>query len=466
MGQIKILVLSKKKIKRAFFTAAASIIGIYFLISFYFFTHFCFNTEINGVWVSLKAHTQAPAMISQFIERYQLQLLERNKETEVIRRQDIDMKYNKNITLSQFKRLQNPFLWMGSLFKDNIYSIDNLYSYNKESLNNKINSLKCLNTPVTKSQNPGFRYSGTSYEIIKERYGNEINVDCFVRLIDQYIATGKTQLDLNSMNCYINPKYTANSKKTFKTKNLLDKYASAKITYRFGTATEEVNGSLINRWLSVDGNLDVIINKPEIVEYIKALSKKYNTVGITREFQTSTGRKIEIGGGLYGWKMDCDTEAEALFGHIKRQDVLEKEPAYLQRAFSREGNEIGNTYLEINITRQHVWFYKNGKLIIQGAVVTGNPNRGNSTVLGVYMINYKQKGAILTGPGYESKVTYWMPFFGNIGLHDASWRYQFGGTIYKTRGTHGCVNAPLYLAKTVFENIEAGTPVIVYEEDK
>ena len=59
------------------------------------------------------------------------------------------------------------------------------------------------------------------------------------------------------------------------------------------------------------------------------------------------------------------------------------------------------------------------------------------------MLNYKQKGATLKGPNYEAEVTYWMPFNGNIGIHDASWRYSFGGEIYKRNGTHGCVNAPI-----------------------
>jgi lipoprotein-anchoring transpeptidase ErfK/SrfK len=120
--------------------------------------------------------------------------------------------------------------------------------------------------------------------------------------------------------------------------------------------------------------------------------------------------------------------------------------------------------VEINITRQHVWFYKNGKLITQGDVVTGDPNKGYSTNVGTYMLNYKEKESTLRGANYEAKVTYWMPFNGNIGIHDASWRYSFGGEIYKRNGTHGCINSPLYLAKAIFENIEEGTPIICYEE--
>jgi len=106
------------------------------------------------------------------------------------------------------------------------------------------------------------------------------------------------------------------------------------------------------------------------------------------------------------------------------------------------------------------------KLITQGPVVTGNPNRGRSTKLGVYMLNYKETGSTLRGPDNEAPVTYWMPFNGNIGIHDASWRYSFGGEIYKSNGSHGCINAPKYLAKAIYDKIEEGTPIICYEEEK
>ena len=103
--------------------------------------------------------------------------------------------------------------------------------------------------------------------------------------------------------------------------------------------------------------------------------------------------------------------------------------------------------------------------MVQGDVVTGCKSKNTPTYLGVYALNYKQKDATLKGNGYSSKVTYWMPFNGNIGLHDASWRSSFGGSIYKNNGTHGCVNMPKYLAKTIYENIDANTPVICYSEE-
>jgi len=271
-------------------------------------------------------------------------------------------------------------------------------------------------------------------------------------------------LNLDGNLCYENPKFTLSSDKTPETKNLLDKYVKAKITYIFGSESETLDGNTINKWLSVDEDLEVVIDKKAVMEYVQGLSKKYDTVGAARNFKTSIGKIVEIKGGLYGWRINRPAEAKALIENIKLGEMLEKEPIYTQRALSRDENEIGNTYVEINITRQYLWYYKDGKLITRGAVVTGNPNKGYSTVLGTYMLNYKQKGATLVGPDYEAEVTFWMPFFGNIGIHDASWRYSFGGDVYKRNGTHGCVNVPFNLAKKIFDNIEAGTPIICYEE--
>ncbi len=464
MKQIRIMMLSKRKIKRNFFICTTSILGIYLLISLYFINHFFFQTEINGINVSLKPHEDVSSIIIRFINDYELKLLERDGETEIITSQDINMQYNKNSSISLITHKQNPFLWIGSLFENRRYYINDLFDYNITLLDHKFNDLKCFSRKIVEPRSVNFKYKDGSYELVKEIYGNKVNKNILFKTINKYISKGRQTLDLSAMQCYESPLFTIGSPKALKTKKILDRYVSARITYRFGNETEQLDGITIHHWLSVDENLEVIISNQEAAKFITVLSKKYDTVGIIREFQSSTGKKVELQGGLYGWKINRDAETKALLDNIKQADVIEKEPIYLQKAFSREGNEIGNTYVEINISKQHLWFYKDGKLIVHGPVVTGNPNRGHATVLGVYMVNYKQKEATLSGLNYEAKVTYWMPFFGNIGLHDASWRYNFGGEIYLRNGSHGCVNAPIYLASTVFENIEEGIPVVIYKE--
>lgn len=466
MKNIDIKKLFKSRVAGNIIIISASIVLIYLLVSIYFTNHFFFNTVINGVDVSLKAYEDADDIIRNYIKNYKLQLIERNGKTEEITSKDIGMQYNGKNSIYKIYHLQNSFKWISPLFKNQIYYEDDLYVYDNDYFKNKIDGLDCLNKDITEPQNVSFKYSNGSYEMIKEVYGNKVKKDKLYKVIEMSILRGETKLNLDEKHCYENPKYTLSSDKAPKTRDLLNKYIKTKITYIFGTEKEILDGNIINKWLSVDENLEAVINEKAVLEYVKVLSKKYDTVGIARNFKTSTGKIVEVKGGLYGWKINRDAEKKALIESIKLGEVLEKEPSYTQKAFARGKNEIGNTYVEINITRQHLWFYKDGRLITHGPVVTGNTNKGYDTVLGTYMLNYKQKGATLVGEDYEAEVTYWMPFYGNTGIHDATWRHSFGGEIYKRRGTHGCVNTPFNLAKKIFENIEEGTPIICYEELK
>lgn len=441
-----------------------SIILIYLIISLYFINHFFFNTVINGIDLSLKAHNETGHMVKNYIKGYKLQLIERGGKTQEITGQAIQMQYNKGNSIPEILRRKNPLTWIGSLFKEQKYYVNDLFVYDENDLDNEINNLNCLKKDIIEPRNVDFKYSNGSYELIEEVQGNKILKDKLYEAIKLSILNGNLKLDIDEKLCYENPKYTLNSDKTPETLRLLNKYVSANINYKFGSESEIVDGDKINKWLIVDENLDVLIDKTGVMGYIKELSKKYDTVGIKRSFKTSTGKVIEVEGGLYGWKIDLVAETKALLKNIDLGETVEKEPIYVQKALFRGADEIGGTYVEVNITRQYLWFYKNGKLITQGPVVTGNPNRGHSTVTGTYMLNYKQKGATLRGANYASEVTYWMPFFGNMGIHDASWRHSFGGEIYKRNGTHGCINAPLYLAKTIFDNIEEGIPIISYKE--
>ena len=85
-----------------------------------------------------------------------------------------------------------------------------------------------------------------------------------------------------------------------------------------------------------------------------------------------------------------------------------------------------------------------------------------STPTGVYAVDAMMSPYTLTGEDYESDVTYWLPFNGNVGIHDASWRSEFGGKLYLTEGSHGCVNTPYDQVEIIYQNIGIGAPVVVY----
>ena len=109
-----------------------------------------------------------------------------------------------------------------------------------------------------------------------------------------------------------------------------------------------------------------------------------------------------------------------------------------------------------------MWLYKNGKLIVETDVVTGNNDGAHNTPKGYHNIYSRARNTTLSGPGYSSFVEYWMAFCGGCGIHDSSWRSEYGGNIYNGNGSHGCVNTPYGAVATIYNNIPTGTPVIIY----
>ena len=178
---------------------------------------------------------------------------------------------------------------------------------------------------------------------------------------------------------------------------------------------------------------------------------------------------MEITKGDYGWRMNRADTTEELIAAVKEGGSHEMTPLWLQEANSRSSQDWGNTYVEINLSAQHLYFYKDGALVVESDFVSGNMSKGYDTPGGIYSLKYKQSPAVLRGDiqpdgsyGYESPVTYWMPFNGGVGMHDASWRSTFGGNIYLSNGSHGCINLPISAAKKIYENISSGTPVICF----
>ena len=258
--------------------------------------------------------------------------------------------------------------------------------------------------------------------------------------------------------------YNKDSIQLTKIRDELNKYLSAEITYDLGDRRAVIDKARLSTWLSIDPNMQVVLDEQAIADYIVGLAKEYDTLGTTRYFTTSTGGRVKVVGGDYGWQINVQDEIGEVIKLIKEGKPVEREPLYTQSALKHGTNDIGSTYVEVNLSKQHIWFYKSGELIVEGDIVTGNLKKNYDTPQGTYALAYKAADVVLRGPGYASPVKYWMPFNGGIGLHDANWRSTFGGEIYRTNGSHGCVNLPTKVANEIFDNIEAGIPVICYFE--
>lgn len=455
----------RRKIVIGIIIFICTLLTIYLGLSAYFMKHFYFGSVINGINVSGKSIEEVENKISSKIESYTLEIEERGNRSEKITANDINLKYNPNGKIKEFKDSQKPFKWCYEIFSKEKTILSKVVIYDEKLLDERINNLSCFDKDnIIEPKNANLEYTDNGYEIVKEVYGNKVNKDALYDNVVCAIINGKTKINLSWLNCYEAPKYTSESKEIAQAKEVLTKYTSSTITYTFGGRAEFLDKSTISSWLKIDDNCQVVFDEEKVRNYINTLGENYNTFGKSRDFLTSLGTTVKVNGGNYGWLINSSKEVNDLINTIKEGKAKTKEPIYTLTAKSREYNDIGNTYVEINLTKQHLWFYKEGSLIVQGDIVSGNVNNNCSTPTGTFRLNYKQKDATLKGQGYSSSVNFWMPFNGGIGIHDASWRYVFGGQIYKNNGSHGCVNAPYYLAKTIFENIEEDVPIICYSE--
>lgn len=242
------------------------------------------------------------------------------------------------------------------------------------------------------------------------------------------------------------------------------------VTYQLpNNQTEVLDGLTIATWVNGSQGLTVSVDAAKVADYVQGLRNKYDTPAGTQTWQSADGTAKSIKTD-YGWHIDQEKETEALIANIQSLQSVTREPVYASRAVQTEMPQWGKTFVEIDISSQHVYFYQNGNCVWDSKCVTGtatDPDRATPT--GVFALKYKQRDRVLRGrinpqtgkPSYESPVAYWMPFNGNIGLHDANWRSSFGGSIYLKSGSHGCINLPPKNAKTLYDLITPGTVIVV-----
>lgn len=464
------------KVKALWITGGvlAGICLIYVAISVYFMSHFFVNTKINGKNFSGKTASDVEKYLQTNIKDYKLTILENEGRQDVISGSEIGLEYRAGTEAEKLLKDQNGFAWPKAFFTENSRKVSVNVSYNEESLNQRISQLSCLQTEQTPAENAKPEFDGNQYVIKPEVYGNAVDKERLTEQVKVHITEFQPQLDMVETKCYAKPKYVEDSKEVQEACDAMNKYVNASITYPMNEPVV-VDKALISQWLQVDGEMKVSLNTEAMKQWFTAFGDKYDTQGTTRTFTTPAGKSATVTGGTYGWSIDEDTELVNLQNSILNGEVVTREPAYYAggTAAAHSGQDWGNTYAEVDMSAQHMWYVQNGQVVLETDVVTGEPIPSRITPEGVYSLMWKQGDATLVGdikpetgkPEYETDVAYWMQVTSSgVGFHDAIWQTAFGGTLYQIPGTgsHGCINMPLDQAGALFNMIEPGTPVIFH----
>ena len=467
--------MAKKKAKKGKYKKAKKIIlGVligyvailviaYGIGVFYYSSRFLSGTEINGMDCSGKTVEEVENNMESQIASYQLVLKERGDKSETISASQISMEYISDGKIQELKEQQNPFAWFLAFARQQDYTLSATTSYDEDALNAAVDALDCFKEEnVVQPVDAHLEVQDGQYVIVEETQGTALDSDKVKEAVKNAIDSGESLRDLDQAGCYIEPSVLSTDENLAKQRDEGNKLLTVTVTIDFSDRQEVIDADVMKDWLTTNEEGAVDLDRTKVREYVQQLQYEYDTFGSSREFTTSSGQTITVSGGDYGWLIAPNDTTTKIIDTIKSGQSQTIEPEYTYTGYCRDTNDIGNTYVEISLDQQHMWFYKDGQLIVETDVVTGCHNKGWDTKTGVYAIMYKERDATLVGEGYNSAVSYWMPFYANVGIHDASWRSSFGGSIYLNNGSHGCVNTPTENAATIYNNIEKGVPVVVY----
>ena len=438
--------------------------AIYLLAGLRYRDTFFPNTEIGGIAASGKTVDEVEAEIRERCSRYVLTIAERGGGEERICGEEIGLRPVFDGTAERVLEEQRFWSWGLLAIRGRRVPTGNTVELDQKKLRSVVAGLAC-NDPgrIVEPRDAYLTYeAGSGLRIVEEEPGNEPVPELLLAEVECAALGLKDQISLEEQGVYRQPAVRSDDPGLLSQLEAKRPYADVRIVYKFGSRTEVLDGTVICQWLIEGEDKTILVDRAKVEEYVRGLAKKYNTAYCAKELKTSYGPTVTLTKGHYGWLIDKEAETEALMGIIASGESQEREPVYAQQAASHDGPDYGNTYVEMNLTAQHLFFYKNGNLLVESDFVSGNEARGWSTPAGAYELTYKQRNAVLKGKNYKTPVTYWMPFNGNIGMHDGYWRTSFGGTIYKKNGSHGCINLPPAVAKTIYENIEAHVPVLCY----
>ena len=337
--------------------------------------------------------------------------------------------------------------------------------YDEQKTEAAISELKCMQQEnMTEPSDAHIEEKDDKFVIVPEQEGTALKPEKTSQDIIDALVTGRTPVDLEADGCYKEPKVYQSDEILTKNCDLINKLTDVVITYDFDDRTETVDRDMIKNWLTTDENGLYTLDKKQIEAYISELSAKYDTVGRERTFNTYDGREITVSGGNYGWQIDQKAELKELTELIKNGETQVREPVYSHEGLVRKTNDIGYTYIEIDLTAQRMVFYKDGTPTADAQIVSGNPFVPNcATPVGCYTTGEMKSGCTVNGEDYPSAVNYWIPFDGNLGISDAPWRMDFGGQLYEFEGTHGSICAPSDQVQIIFSNVEKNTPIVIYE---
>lgn len=442
---------------------------VYFTGVKYFQTHFPFHTTFLGYDLSERTADAIEACMERESDARTLTLVGKDGQTELIPLSST-IDYQRSVTEPSDGWIVpgEAWYWPKSVFHSTDLSRTALISYDKDKLAAVLDASSFMDDDlVTAPENAYLAWRDGILELIPEIEGNELYRSRTLQKMQTAVETDVDTLNLAAEGCYREPSVRSDDKELNRT---LARYQAINFQQieidLTGTTVTLTPDDVLDLYLINAAQTRFILQEDAVAALVAQLKDDYDTYERSRPFINHYGNEISVGTGAdtYGFKMDAEATTELLIKTLQSKQSVTIEPVWINSGAARQenGSDIGGTYIEVSISNQCLWAYVDGEQVMSTNVVTGNAGN-HDTPRGVFRILTKARNTVLVGDDYESPVSYWMALtWRGVGLHDASWRSSFGGSIYTYNGSHGCINMPEWAASQLYNTFGAGTPVVVW----
>lgn len=447
----------------------------YFLLAFYYRTGFSLNTWINGIYCTGKSVEEVNSELLLQTKAPIIQITDKDGRTYRIDLKDAGYEADYLTALNRYMQEQNPYLWPDNITLHRNHDLQPIETYDVDALREIFYRLE----PVASQMNRAVEFSLSRNEeegwVIKDGLHGRLDAKKAFEAMVAKVDAGQREISLEELGGYYDIPLTKEQEELQALYEKASAFQKWNVIYDMGTEEYLWSPGQMAYFIEadqdglplLDNNEQVVLNKDAVKQAVEAWADTYDTYGKPHKFMSTRGEEILIDGGTYGNLLNRKKETAFLTDNLLKEELRTGEkqyhvPEYDKMARLQGRNDIGDTYVEVDMALQKLYYYEEGELIIECDIVTGDMAKKRSTPEGVNFVYSKQKNRILRGPGYADFVKYWMPVNGNIGLHDADWRSEFGGSIYLKDGSHGCVNMPDDAIKELYEKADIGLPVVMF----
>ncbi|MGX6980110.1 L,D-transpeptidase family protein [Vagococcus elongatus] len=428
--------------------------------------HFLPKTITNGINISDMTAEQANKKLVEKAEQSQVVITDNGVAWKEISTKEAGVQYDYLKELKALMKKQSHGTWFLATFSNKKTTLEST-AIDDAALQATIESLthelEAFNQERTATKNASIEKTDNGFEIIPEVQGNSFDVNQVMVDFEQVLRQGKSTLELEDYTKVPTIKSdNADLKSNFEA---VQKIAQQGVAYIINGQRIEVPPNTVASWINYDSeNQTIGINDENIRNFVTDLGAQYNTSTNATPFNSSRRGQVSVPAGTYSWTISTDSEIEALKKDFLAGNGVERSPAY-QGSASPGAALIGNTYVEIDLQSQHMYYYQDGALKLETDVVTGKPSTPTPT--GVFYVWNKSQNETLRGTNddgskYAEPVSYWMPIdWTGVGIHDSPWQPAYGGQLWQSIGSHGCINTPPGVMAQFYQIVAVGTPVVV-----